>query len=396
MSCLWYTSRRAVSLYICAEALQIIAAELLRKMLWNGDIMKKKLIALVTSVLVMGVFAGCGKSGDTALRDMDVDKYVTLGEYKGLEVMMTPVSVDDEELDYYTNDFYQGGLVYAMGVKIDDGITDRAVELGDTVYIDYVGKKDDVAFDGGTAEGCYLNIGSGQFIDGFEDGLVGVMPGETVDLNLTFPEGYDNTELAGADVVFTVTVNYIHPEGYKDELIQAFTSAVGMADITNAEEMRQYIYDYLYNSRQQEYDYYLSQEVMNAFMNICEFSEIPQELVEKYENAARTSVESGAASIGMTEDTYAQYYYGCTMDELIESIPETVKEDIALQAVANRENLNVSDEELNETLLSYAQSYGYSTVEEYVGENSLEDYREYFMMNKVLTFLTDNAVINEQ
>lgn len=358
--------------------------------------MKKKLIALVTSVLLTGIFTGCGKSEDLTLKDMDVDKYVTLGEYKGLEVTMTPVSVDEEELEYYMSDFYIGGLAYATGVEIDDGITDRAVEPGDTVFIDYVGKKDDVAFDGGTAEGYYLNIGSGQFIDGFEDGLVGVMPGETVDLNLTFPSSYGNAELAGADVVFTVTVNYIHPEGYKDELIQAFTSAVGMTNITNTEEMRQYVYDYIYNSLQQEYEYYLSQEVMNAFMDICEFSEIPQELVEKYENAARTSVESGAALSGMPEDTYAQYYYGCTLDELIESIPQTVKEDIALQAVANRENLNISDEELNETLLGYAQSYGYSTVEEYVGENSLEDYREYFMMNKVLTFLTENAVINEQ
>lgn len=358
--------------------------------------MKKKLFAVLVSILAIGTLAGCGKSEDITLKDMDVDKYVTLGEYKGLEVVMDPISVDEEELEYYMNDFYISGLAYITGMEIDDGITDRAVELGDTVYIDYVGKKDDVAFEGGTAEGYYLNIGSDQFIDGFEDGLVGVMPGETVDLNLTFPESYSNTELAGADVVFTVTVNYIHPEGYKDELIQAFTSVVGMSDITNTEEMRQYIYDYLYNSRQEEYEYYLSQEVMNAFMAICEFNDIPQELVEKYENAARTSVESGAESYGLDADTYSQYYYGCTLDELIESIPETVKEDIALQAVANRENLNISDEELNETLLSYAQSYGYSTVEEYVGDNSLEDYREYFMMNKVLTFLTDNAVIKEQ
>lgn len=357
--------------------------------------MKKKLFAVLTSVLIAGAFAGCGKSGDLALKDMDVDKYVTLGEYKGLEVTMAPVSVDDEELESYVSDFYLGGLAYATGVKIDDGITDRAVEIGDTVCIDYVGRKDDVAFDGGTAEGYYLNIGSGQFIDGFEDGLVGVMPGDTVDLNLTFPTYYDNTELAGADVVFTVTVNYINPEGYKDELIQAFTSAVGMTDITDTESMRQYVYDYLYNSKQEEYEYYLSQEVMNAFMDVCEFEDIPQKLVEKYENTARTNVEKGAEASKVDVDTYAKNTYGCTLDELIAGIPETVKEDIAFQAVANRENLNVSDEELNDTLLSYAQSYGYSTVEEYVGENSLEDYREYFMMNKVLDFLMDNAVINE-
>jgi trigger factor len=362
--------------------------------------MKKRIITMLTAVLAAGMIAGCGKNTDTAsdvaLKDIDVDKYVTLGEYKGLQVSVDPITVDEDEVEYYVSDFYSQGLsYYATGVEIEDGITDRAVEEGDTVYIDYVGKKDDVAFDGGTAEGYYLTIGSGQFIDGFEDGLIGVMPGETVDLNLTFPESYSNSDLAGADVVFTVTVNYINPEGYSDTLIEAFTSAVGMSDITNEEELRQYIYDYLYSQSQSEYDYYLSDAVINALVENCEFSDIPQDLVDKYENAARTSVESGASSYGIDADTYSQYYYGCTLDELIESIPDTVKEDIALQAIANREDLNISDEELDETLLEYAQNYGYSTIEEYIGDTSKEDYREYLMMNNVLQFLMDNAVVSE-
>lgn len=359
--------------------------------------MKKKLLPVLSALLAVGMLAGCGKnetSDDLALKDMDVDKYVTLGEYKGLEVTMDPITVDEDELQYYISDFYNEGLSYATGVEIDNGIKDRAVEEGDTVYIDYEGKKDDVAFDGGTAQGYYLTIGSDQFIDGFEDGLIGVMPGETVDLNLTFPDSYSNTELAGADVVFTVTVNYIVPEGYNDDIIAAFASTVGLTDVTNADEMRQYIYDYLYSQSQEEYDYYLSDAVMNALMEKCEVSEVPQELVEKYENAARTSVETAAATYGIDEDTYSNYYYGCTLDELIESIPETVKQDLVLQAIANAEELNISDEELDETLLGYAQNYGYSTIEEYIGDTSKEDYREYLMMNNVLQFLMDNAVVN--
>ena len=94
-----------------------------------------------------------------------------------------------------------------MGAK--SNVEKSVVESGDTVNIDFEGKKDGVAFDGGTSQGYNLTIGSGSFIDGFEDGLIGVNVGDTVDLNLTFPEGYQNADLAGQDVVFTVTVNFI-------------------------------------------------------------------------------------------------------------------------------------------------------------------------------------------
>jgi trigger factor len=362
-------------------------------------IMKKKLLAVLSAVLTLSMLAGCGKtteSTDVALKDIDVDKYVTLGEYKGLQVTLDSLTVDEEDVQSYMDNMYTDCISYgyATGVAVDDGITDRAVEDGDIVYIDYVGKKDDVAFDGGTAEGSYLIIGSGQFIDGFEDGLIGVMPGETVDLNLTFPESYSNSDLAGADVVFTVTVNYILPEGYNDAIIAAITATIGLDDITDEESFHQYIYDYLYSQNQEEYEYNLSDAVLNALMENCVVSEVPQELVDKYENAARQSVESAATAYGIDEDTYCSYYYGCTLDELIESIPEMVEQDLALQAVANREDLNISDDELDETLLGYAQSYGYSTIEEYIGDTSKEDYREYLMMNKVLQFLMDNAVVN--
>jgi trigger factor len=360
-------------------------------------IMKKKLLAVLSAALTVSMLAGCGQKSentDTALKDIDVDQYVTLGEYKGLEVTVEPITVDEEEIQYYMDSMYTDCLSYATGVEVDNGITDRAVEEGDTVYIDYIGKKDDVAFDGGTANGYYLTIGSDSFIDGFEDGLIGVMPGETVDLNLTFPESYSNSELAGAEVVFTVTVNYILPEGYNDDIVAAIASTIGLDDITDADGLRQYIYDYLYSQSQEDYEYDLSDAVLNALMENCVLSEIPQELIDKYESAARTSVESGASAYGIDEDTYCNYYYGCTLDELIENIPEMVGQDLALQAVANREDLNISDEELDETLLGYAQNYGYSTIEEYIGDNSKEDYREYLMMNNVLQFLMDNAVVN--
>ena len=224
--------------------------------------MKKKTLGFLAAVLSMCMLAGCGAkdTGDgtdaatgagaesTALKDMDVDKYVTLGEYKGLEVSVDTVEVDEDEWDSLVNNVYYENITAENG-----GIMDRAVETGDTVNIDYEGKKDDVAFDGGTAQGYDLTIGSGSFIAGFEDGLIGVMPGETVDLNLTFPENYGKSDLAGQAVVFTVTVNYIQPaqDGeFSDEVISNF----GIDGVTNEEELRQYAYDYLNENAQQNYE----------------------------------------------------------------------------------------------------------------------------------------------
>ncbi|MDE6619187.1 MAG: FKBP-type peptidyl-prolyl cis-trans isomerase, partial [Lachnospiraceae bacterium] len=110
-----------------------------------------------------------------------------------MKVSVVRPEVDDESI-----------LQYIDGELLAGNITNRAVQDGDVVDIDFIGRKDGEAFEGGSASGFKLTVGSGQFIPGFEDGLVGVMPGETVDLNLTFPETYrQNAELAGKEVVFT-------------------------------------------------------------------------------------------------------------------------------------------------------------------------------------------------
>lgn len=348
------------------------------------------------------MLAGCGAkdTGDgtdattgagaesTALKDMDVDKYVTLGAYKGLAVSVDTVEVDEDEWDTLVNNVYYGNITAENG-----GIMDRAVETGDTVNIDYEGKKDGVAFDGGTAQGYDLTIGSGNFIAGFEDGLIGVMPGETVDLDLTFPENYGNSDLAGQAVVFTVSVNYIQPaqDGeYSDEVISNF----GIDGVTNEEELRQYAYDYLNENAQQNYETNVQQAVMDAFMANNTFTSVPEALVQKYSDAAESSITSMASASGVDADTFTQYYYGQDLATFLSTYAEqTAKQDIALQAVANKENLNISDEELNQMLQDRATAAGYDTIEEYIGETSKEDYREYFLYDKVLDYLVENAQI---
>lgn len=349
--------------------------------------MKKKLLSVLVLCLTVGMLTGCGKNGNAALKDMDMEKYVTLGKYNGIEVSVAAPSVDDTQLEELMLSVYQSNITQEYGVK------DRAVAVGDTVNIDFVGKRDGVAFDGGTSSGYDLVIGSGSFIDGFEDGLVGVMPGETVDLNLTFPTEYkNNPDLAGQPVVFTVTVNYILPVQYEDKAI----AAMGIDGVTNEAEYRQYVYDYLYDSAQQDYTAAIQNAVVEKFMAGNVISEVPEYLLEKYKTVSRQNIEQTAAMYGTDADTFVTYYYNMGLEEFLEEYClEAVRQDMAFQAVANKENLNITDEELDEKLLGYANDAGFDTIEEYIGETSKEDYREYFLYDKILNYLTENAVVTE-
>lgn len=378
--------------------------------------MKKRWIAvLLAATLCSALLVGCGSSEEDSasdaanasatesdassssadgseeivLKDVDVDKYVTLGEYKGLAVTLAAASVDDDEWNDTVEYLYNAAVTAENG-----GITDRAVEEGDTVNIDYVGKKDDVAFSGGTASGAQLTIGSDSYIDGFEDGLIGVMPGETVDLNLTFPEDYSATDLAGQDVVFTVTVNFIMPTEMLDEVVAGMDIDESVTDV---ESLRQYVYDFLMEEAESDYETSLQNAVMDAFMANNTVTGLPDGLSARYEETARESIEDAASTYGVEADVITNYYYGMDFEDFVTTYSEeAAKQDLALQALANTEGLNISDEELEEMILEYAQAEGYDSVDEYIGDTSREYYREYFMYQRTLAYLVDNAVITNE
>ena len=219
------------------------------------------------------------------------------------------------------------------------------------------------------------------------------MPGETVDLNLTFPEEYHSADLAGQAVVFTVTVNYIVPAEKEDAVV----ATMGIEGVTTVEGLRQYAYDYLYSNAEYNYTTTVENEVFNAFMNSCVFEEIPQDIIANYEVKAAEVIEQQALTYGMDAQSFVSTYYEMEYDAfLAEYSNEAAKQDIALQAVSNSENLNLSDEELDARLLEYANSVGFATVEELLGEEDKETYRGYFMYEDVISFLKENAVINNQ
>lgn len=369
--------------------------------------MNKRLWSLVSVLLAVIVLAGCGagekessnqneadlekneslnlneadekKSESPILNETDVEKYVTLGDYRNIAA-----SVAEDYLNALVLNTYNAY------VTVEDAITDRAVETGDTVDIDYEGKKDGVAFAGGTAAGASLTIGSGEFIAGFEDGLIGVLPGETVDLDLTFPEGYGNAELAGQAVVFTVTVNYIKPG--LDEMKDSVVSNIGIEGVNTVEELRQYAYDILHSDIQNDYIVQLQNIIVDELIVQSTFEEIPEAYVEAGREILTANLEDIAASYGISADEYTSYFYGMSAENFVNAYAERgVKQDFILQAIANREALSVSDEELQSQLEEYASNAGYTSVEEFTGGISKEDYRNVFMSEKVFEFLMEQS-----
>lgn len=165
---------------------------------------------LMSIVMLAAMVTGCGSSataGEETQNNIDPLKYVTLGEYKGIAIEAADTTVSDADIENRIN----SDLGSHSEMK---EVTGRAAKMGDVVNIDYVGTKDGVAFDGGT--GNYdLELGSGSFIPGFEDGVVGMNVGDEKDLDLTFPENYHSEELAGADVVFNVKVNSISEKRFR-------------------------------------------------------------------------------------------------------------------------------------------------------------------------------------
>ncbi|MCD8068277.1 MAG: FKBP-type peptidyl-prolyl cis-trans isomerase [Lachnospiraceae bacterium] len=252
---------------------------------------------------------------------------------------------------------------------------------------------DGEAFDGGSASGYDLVIGSGSFIDGFEDGLIGVAVGDTVDLNLTFPSDYaNNPSLAGKEVVFTVTVNYVTPDMTDDNVALATGGSYSTVD-----EFEEFCRAYLEYYAEYEYQSDLDSAVIEAVISICTVSEVPDFLYNMlYENLT-ASIESEASYYGLDGDTYFSYFVGMSIAEFVVIMADEYAPEVMIfQAIANAEDLNPTEEEMSEQVEAYMTYYGYETEEE-VYENiiSRESLEMYLMQTLVADFLADNAVVTE-
>ena len=241
-----------------------------------------------------------------------------LGKYKGIDLSVDKVEVTDEEVDAQVNS------ILASSPNSQD-ITDRAVENGDIANIDYEGKKDGVAFDGGTAKGYDLHIGSGSFIPGFEDGVVGMKIGETKDIKLTFPEDYQSTELAGKEVVFTVKVNSIKvetPATLDDAWVEKYTNGKQKTVADFKESTRKEIEE----SKTMQVEFQAQNDAMKTIMDSSEF-EPNNEAIEYEKNNQKNQLKKAAEENGMAFDALLSMY-GMTEEQLDEQLDTYAKEAV--------------------------------------------------------------------
>ncbi len=302
-----------------------------------------------------------------------------LGQYKGLETTLADTTVTDQDVE----DEIQGSLEAAAEyVPVD-----RAAKLGDIVNIDYVGKKDGVAFDGGTAQGYDLGLGSGTFIAGFEDGLVGTKKGDVVDLNLTFPEEYHSEELAGQDVVFTVTVNEVK-EKKIPELTDDWVKEYTLGEITTVDDFRKDCRAQLENYKKMDAEATAQNELIAQVINNSEFEPTTEAIEYEYQTMIGM-YDQYAAMMGMTTDEYLEAYGvdpQAMRIQLSYYAEESVKQRLMEDAIIKAEGLTVSDADKK----ALADQYGYSVEEmESIYGDQFEDYAKSYM---VVRYIFDNAV----
>ena len=309
---------------------------------------------------------------------------VEIKDYKGIEVTKTVKEVTDEDIDAQLNTLREKNVTV-------ETVDDRAAENGDDVVIDFEGFKDGVAFDGGKAEDFTLALGSGQFIPGFEDQIVGHNAGESFEINVTFPEEYQVEELKGAPAVFKINLKSISkkvlPE-IDDEMIKDST------EFETVDEYKEDVKKKLAEANEKQADREVESAIFDVVIEKLE-GEIPQEMYDNRVNEMVQELEQRLRAQGMSLDLYMQYT-GQSLDTVKKTYEEQatkqVKLRLALEKIAQLENIEVSDEELDEELTKISEQYGVEKdqIKQIVAE---EDLRRDVAVGKASELVKDSAVI---
>ena len=309
---------------------------------------------------------------------------VEVKDYKGIEVEKTVNAVTDEDVQKKLDELREKN---ARIVTVDD----RAAENGDTVKIDFEGFKDGVAFDGGKAEDFDLELGSGQFIPGFEDQIVGHSTGEEFEINVTFPEEYQVKDLAGAAAVFKINLKSISkkelPE-LDDDMVKDST------DFDTVDEYKADVKTKLEEAAEKAADAKVEGDLFDKVVENMT-AEIPDVMYDNRVNEMVAELEQRMAPQGISLDMYMQFT-GQTIDTIkrgyAEQAEKQVKLRLALEKIAEVENVEVTDEDLENEFKNLAETYRME-VEQVKSYIRAEDLKKDLAVGKAVDLIKESAVI---
>lgn len=299
-----------------------------------------------------------------------------LGRYKGIHVKMPSLEPAPEEFDQ--------ALQAAEAQNVTTITVDRPAKLGDTTVIDFKGIKDGVAFQGGTGSDYPLVLGSGQFIPGFEDQLVGASAGGQVQVRVTFPENYHAEELAGQPVVFEVTVKSVQ-EQQKTPL---------------TEDQKAQVRQQVYARRKAMADQEIEDQVLSIILAEAQV-ELPEAMVESEANICLQQFAAELGAKGMTIDQFAQQT-GKTLagmrDEMIPLARRRIQLRLVLSAVAEQENITATQEELDQCWDQMAQQYGMPKehLQQYAGADMEQELRADIISQKAYALLRESTILDQE
>ena len=363
--------------------------------------MFKKITAIGLALVFVLSFTACGSS--LPYDDYDLEEYITVGDYEGMEVEKFTIEVTDEEVEEEINNRLQ-----LAGTT--EEVTEGVVEDGDTISIDFVGRVDGQEFEGGSAQNYSLTVGAGQFVDGFEDGLIGAtIGGDPVVLNVTFPEDYAlNADLAGKEAEFTVTVHSKQVTNVP-ELDMDFVASQG-SEATTIDEYKEEVKQELYTQKEQDAidqqkAYLWNQLIENTEQKTGEDGEplYPEAELERVQNEFIEEYQNYADQYGMEYADFIEQQTGMSEEEFNKQIEEYSKsivlQEMVLYYMVDKEGIKISKDEyenyISEQLTSmgmtedsFETAYGQS-FEDYMTEDMI---RRYIYTDKVTQLLLDNAV----
>ena len=389
--------------------------------------MKKKLF----SVLLVGALAASlvacdskkkevDKTPSTVNTEINADEYaatitdnagiyktfVSLSDWKGM-------SVDLAESDYKVTDSDVEDYIQSLleATATTDAQTTGTTNSGDTIKLDYSGKLDGTAFSGGTATDASYTIGSGKFIDDLDKGLVGLTVGVETDIPCTFPESYQNSDLAGKQVVFTVTVKEIDvtvvPE-LNDEWVTANASKLGVSDaeLTNVEDLRAYVKNYLETQAASNRSSTVFETAYSQMSDGLDVSEYPSEeladLLNTLNNNVDSEYQSYSSSYSSKEDYLKSAYNFDSLDAFNEYADNYAKQyllqKMIITMIAADNNITVSEDDINSTGEELASYYGYNDYQEILdtyGKTMNAEIGYQVLYQKVVEFVCDNVTIND-